>query len=86
MVREVAAVGTASGTPLDASAIIPFFDKTPQAGRSSMQKDVAAGNPPELDGIAGPILRRAEEHGIDVPVTRELVAMIRGKSAAANKG
>jgi 2-dehydropantoate 2-reductase len=85
VVREVAAVGTASGTPLDASTIITFFDKTPQGGRSSMQKDVAAGNPPELDGIAGPILRRAEEHGIDVPVTRELVAMIRGKSAAANK-
>ena len=52
-----------------------------------MQKDVAAGNPPELDAIAGPILRRAEEHGIDVPVTRELVAMIRGKSDSdANKG
>jgi 2-dehydropantoate 2-reductase len=84
--REVAAVGTASGTPLDASAIIPFFEKTPPGGRSSMQKDVAAGNPPELDGIAGPILRLAEEHGIDVPVTRELVAMIRGKSAAANNG
>jgi len=84
--HEVAAVGTASGTPLDASVIIPFFDKTPPGGRSSMQKDVAAGNPPELDGIAGPILRRAEEHGIDVPVTRELVAMIRGKSTAANKG
>jgi 2-dehydropantoate 2-reductase len=84
--REVAAVGTASGTPLDSSLIIPFFDKTPPGGRSSMQKDVAAGNPPELDGIAGPILRRAEEHGIDVPVTRELVAMIRGKSATVNKG
>jgi len=84
--HEVAAVGTASGTPLDASVIIPFFYKTPPGGRSSMQKDVAAGNPPELDGIAGPILRRAEEHGIDVPVTRELVAMIRGKSTAANKG
>jgi ketopantoate reductase len=38
-----------------------------------------------LDGIAGPILRRAEEYGIEVPVTRELVAMIRGKSAAAKK-
>lgn len=85
-VREVAAVGTASGTPLDASAVIKFFDKAWPDGRSSMQKDVAAGNPPELDGIAGPILRRAEEHGIDVPVTRELVAMIRGKSAAGNKG
>jgi 2-dehydropantoate 2-reductase len=85
VIGEVAAVGTASGTPLDASVILTFFDKTPQGGRSSMQKDVAAGNPPELDGIAGPILRRAEEHGIDVPVTRELVAMIRGKSATANK-
>ena len=84
--REVAAVGTASGTPLEVSTIITFFDKTPQGGRSSMQKDVAAGNPPELDAIAGPILRGAEEHGIDVPVTRELAAMIRGKSVAANNG
>ncbi|HEV2522860.1 MAG TPA: ketopantoate reductase C-terminal domain-containing protein [Candidatus Acidoferrales bacterium] len=83
VVREVAAVGTASGAPLDPALILSFFDKTPQGGRSSMQKDVAAGNPPELEGIAGPILRRAEEYGIDVPVTRELAGMIRGKSAAA---
>jgi len=82
--HEVAAVGTASGTPLDAAIVIQFFDKTPTGGRSSMQKDVAAGNPPELDAIAGPILRLAEERGIDVPVTRELVAMIRGKSAVGN--
>jgi 2-dehydropantoate 2-reductase len=61
-----------------------FFDKTPQGGRSSMQKDVAAGKPPELDGIAGPILRRAEEHGIDVPVTRELAGLIRKGSKAAS--
>jgi 2-dehydropantoate 2-reductase len=86
VVREVAAVGTASGTPLDAAAILPFYDKTPQTGRSSMQKDVAAGNPPEIEGIAGPILRRAEQYGIDVPVTRELAEMIRGKSASANQG
>ena len=85
VVREVAAVGTASGTPLDAEVILPFFDKTPQTGRSSMQKDVAAGKPPELDAIAGPILRRAEQYGIDVPVTRELAEMIRGKSAAATR-
>ncbi len=67
------------------SILAPFalFDKRPLDGRSSMQKDVAAGNPPELDGIAGPILRRAEEHGIDVPVTRELVDLIRRGSNAA---
>ncbi|HSZ18175.1 MAG TPA: ketopantoate reductase family protein [Candidatus Acidoferrum sp.] len=86
VVREVAAVGTASGTPLDPAAILQFFDKTPQGGRSSMQKDVAAGNPPEVEAIAGPILRCAEEHGLDVPVTRELAGMIRQKSSAARAG
>ena len=38
--------------------------------RSSMQKDVAAGLPPELDAIAGPILRGGGEHGIEVLATR----------------
>ncbi len=82
-VREACAVSTAGGTPLDAAAFIPFFDKMPPNGRSSMQKDVAAANPPELDAIAGPILRGAIEHGLHVPVTRELAGMIREKSAAA---
>lgn len=86
VVREVAAVGTASGTPLDAAFIVSLFDKASPTGRSSMQKDVAAGNPPELDGIAGPIMRRAEENGVAVPVTKELVNMIRGKTATATRG
>lgn len=85
-VYEACAVATASGTPLDPAYFLRFFDSVPPVSRSSMQKDVAAGNPPELDGIAGPILRRAQEHGLDVPVTRELVEMIRGKSTAANRG
>src|ERR1700682_4342187 len=82
-VYEACAVATASGTPLDPASFIRFFDNVPPVSRSSMQKDVAAGNPPELDGIAGPILRIAQEHGLHVPVTRELVEMIRGKSTAA---
>jgi 2-dehydropantoate 2-reductase len=84
-VYESCAVAAASGTPLDPATFIRFFDMFPPGARSSMQKDVAAGNPPELDGIAGPILRLAQEHGLDVPVTRELVEMIRGKSTAANR-
>jgi ketopantoate reductase len=31
---------------------------------------------PELDAIAGPILRGAHRHGIDVPATRSLVAAV----------
>ena len=84
-VYEACAVAAATGTQLDPATFIRFFDMFPPGARSSMQKDVAAGNPPELEGIAGPILRLAQEHGLDVPVTRELVEMIRGKSTAANR-
>jgi ketopantoate reductase len=58
------------------SVVLQFFEKTSPGGRSSMQKDVAAGNPPELDAIAGPILRGGQTYRIDVPATRELAAMI----------
>jgi len=44
--------------------------------RSSMQKDVEQGRTPELDAIAGPILRGAERHHIDIPATRNLVAAV----------
>jgi 2-dehydropantoate 2-reductase len=84
-VYEACAVSGASGTPLDPAPFIAFFGHKPAVSRTSMQKDIAAGNPPELDAIAGPILRGAKEHGLDAPVTRELVEIIRGKSTAASR-
>ena len=85
-IHEACAVSTASGTPLDPAGFFQFLGGLPPGLRSSMQKDVAAGKPPELDAIAGPILRGAKEHGIDVPITAELVGIIRGKSSAATRG
>ncbi len=41
-----------------------------------MQKHVAAGRAPELEVIAGPILRGGSKHGIEVPATRLLVERI----------
>jgi ketopantoate reductase len=38
-----------------------------------MQKDVAAGRAPELDAIAGPVLRGGSEYGIGVSTTRALL-------------
>jgi len=84
-VREVCAVSTASGAPFEANDIISVCDKVPPSSRSSMQKDVAAGNPPELDGIAGPILRGAKQYGIATPFTQELVEMVRGKSTSSGR-
>lgn len=47
---------------------------------SSMQRDIAAGRPPELDAIPGSVLRAAARHGIDCPTIERLVAMIAARA------
>jgi 2-dehydropantoate 2-reductase len=54
----------------------------PAETRSSMQKDVEAGRAPELDAIAGPILRGGSRHGIPVPCTEELAGLVAARTAA----
>jgi 2-dehydropantoate 2-reductase len=80
-VREACAVATASGAAVDANAVITTIESLPLQMRSSMQKDLDAGRPAELDAIAGPILRGAEAHGLEAPATGELVAAIRKRLA-----
>ena len=74
--REAAAVAVAEGAKIDANAVIAGVMKMPGNMRSSMQKDVQQGKTPELDAIAGPILRAAPRYGIDIPATRKLVAAV----------
>jgi len=83
VIREAAAVAAAEGAHLDADAIISGAMKMPGNMRSSMQKDVAQGKTPELDAIAGPILRGAHRHGVDAPATRELVAAVERRAVVA---
>jgi 2-dehydropantoate 2-reductase len=75
-IREASAVAVAEGAKLDADAVIASVVKMPGNMRSSMQKDVERGNVPELDAIAGPILRGGARHGIEVPTTKKLVAAV----------
>jgi 2-dehydropantoate 2-reductase len=75
-VREACAVGVAEGAKVDPDAVLAGVGAMPGDMRSSMQKDVEHHHPPELDAIAGPILRGARQHGIDVPATRKLVAAV----------
>jgi 2-dehydropantoate 2-reductase len=75
-VNEACAVGVAEGARVAPGPILAALEGLPDGFRSSMQKDVAAGRPPEVDAIAGPILRGGREHGIDVPATRSLVDRI----------
>jgi len=78
--REASAVAVAEGATINVDAVIAGVLKLPGNMRSSMQKDVERGKTPELDAIAGPILRGARRHGIDIPVTKKLVAQVERKA------
>ena len=81
-VSEACAVAQASSAETRAEQVLAFFDGVPPAMRSSMQKDVIAGRPLELDAIAGPIARGGERFAIATPVTSSLMTAIRDKSTA----
>ena len=82
-IREASAVAVAEGAKIDAEAVIAAVVKMPGNMRSSMQKDVEQGKTPELDAIAGPILRGARRHAIEVPATKKLVAEVVRRSGFA---
>jgi 2-dehydropantoate 2-reductase len=75
-VKEACAVALGEGSKVGPEPILATLKGAPDGFRSSMQKDVAAGRPPEVEAIAGPILRGGTEHGIDVSATRALVDRI----------
>jgi 2-dehydropantoate 2-reductase len=74
--EEAIAVAKAEGAKVNAAATRAFHQQVPADMRSSMQKDVAAGRQPELDAIAGPIIRAGARHGIPTPNTDSLAAEI----------
>jgi 2-dehydropantoate 2-reductase len=73
------AVAAADGARVDVDALLALARAASPAMRSSMQKDVEAGREPELDAIAGPVLRGGARHGIPTPATEELVRRVRAR-------
>jgi len=79
-VREACGVGMAEGAHVDPESVLAGVSAMPAGMRSSMQKDVEAGKAPELDAIAGPILRGGRKHGISVAATEKLVAAVKART------
>jgi len=75
-VAEVCAVAATEGAPVHPEVFTRALLGMPDDMRSSMQKDISAGREPELDAIAGPVLRRGRERGIPTPAVEELVRRI----------
>jgi 2-dehydropantoate 2-reductase len=83
-VREACDVAIAEGAKVDPEAILAGMKGMPRDMRSSMQKDVEQHRTPELDAIAGPILRGARRHNIDIPATKKLVALVEQRAGGVN--
>lgn len=81
-VREACAVAVAEAAKVDSEAILAGMMAMPASMRSSMQKDVEQHKTPELDAIAGPILRGAHRHNIDIPATKKLVSLVEQRAGS----
>lgn len=77
---EALAVAGCEGATVDEAALTALQQAAPAEMRSSMQKDVAGGRPPELDAIAGPITRGGQRHSIPVPATEALAALVASRA------
>jgi 2-dehydropantoate 2-reductase len=84
-VREACAVAVAERAKVDAEAILAGMMAMPAHMRSSMQKDVAQHKTPELEAIAGPILRGGQRHGIEVPATKRLVTAVEQRAGIQSR-
>ncbi|MGA7923984.1 MAG: 2-dehydropantoate 2-reductase [Thermoplasmata archaeon] len=79
-VREVCAVAIAQGAKVETEVVLSTIKTMPYGLRSSMQKDVEAHRTPELEAIAGPIVRLADHDNIEVSVTKGLVDAVRDRA------
>ena len=86
VISEANAVAEAEGYPIEdpvakATAVV----EATAENRSSMLRDIEAGNRTEIDALNGAIVERADTHGISVPVNRTITAAIELLSAGRNE-
>ena len=78
--EEAIAVARAERAQVDGDALRKLHEGAPPSIRSSMQKDLAAGREPELDAIAGPILRGGQQHNLPTENTQQLADQVRART------
>jgi 2-dehydropantoate 2-reductase len=70
LMEEVAAVARSRGIRLAEDVVkrtLAFVDASPAGGTASMQRDMAAGRPSELEAIIGAVVRFGDRGGVPTP-------------------
>ena len=76
----------AEGARIDGATLRALHDSTP-SGHPQLHAEGCRGRTrePELDAIAGPIVRGGVRHAIPTPCTEDLAAQIRGATPDLNR-
>ena len=80
LVAEVCAVADADGNPVPPAAqqrALALAQAIEPDSFSSLHDDLVAGRRMELEGLHGFVVRRAEKHGLAVPTTQAIYAILR---------
>jgi 2-dehydropantoate 2-reductase len=78
--REVAAVAQARGVKLEGDLVdktLEFIDNAAPDMKTSMQRDVEAGRPSELESMIGVVPRLGRQTGVSTPVMRLAYAVLK---------
>jgi 2-dehydropantoate 2-reductase len=79
VMEEVAAVAAKRGVRLADDIVtrtLAFIDGMPGEGTASMQRDIAAGRPSELEAIIGSVTRLGSAAGVPTPATQFIYASL----------
>jgi 2-dehydropantoate 2-reductase len=79
-IGEVVAVAQAQGINLEGDIVgrtLEFIDNSPLDMKPSMQRDLEAGRPSELESMIGILARLGRQHGVPTPVMRLAYAVLK---------
>ena len=89
LARESVEVATAAGYAIDAdervSTLAGAFERAAPGTKGSMRQDFEAGRRSEIDVINGAVVREAAARGLDAPLNRAMVALVKGVQAARER-
>ncbi len=87
--EEVRAVATAKGIALRPNAVakaLAIIDALPEDAVASLQRDVVAGRPSEIDSLSGAVARIAAELGVAAPIHTTIHAALLPQEGLARSG
>lgn len=76
VVSEIVACSEAEGVAASALDLVRTLHGVSGGMRTSLQEDLAAGAPNELDAIGGALLRVGARHGLELPAIARIVAAL----------